>query len=279
MQEVQTQIGTVQHIIPIGGGMTNQNYKLETTSGNYVLRLPGAKTALLGIDRQAEFTCSSIAYGIGIGAEPIAFLAQHQAILMRFLENTETLTPESATKNLKAIVKTLKKLHAAPAFPKSFSVFQTILEYHELALEYQVKFPSDTNKILSQIQQIENLLEPSAIVTPCHNDLLPANILLNQQLYFIDWEYAGNGNQLFDLANLAANLELTDTAPLLEFYYDQVNPQKQLELHLMRFVSDAREAFWGFLQSGISSLEFDFLEYANTHLERFRQAMTRETIK
>jgi thiamine kinase-like enzyme len=138
-----------------------------------------------------------------------------------------------------------------------------------------VQFPSDTNKILEQIQQIENLLEPNAIVAPCHNDLLPANILLNQQLYFIDWEYAGNGNQLFDLANLAANLELTDTTHLLEFYYGQINPQTQHELNLMRCVSDAREAFWGFLQSGISSLEFDFTKYANTHLERFRQAMAK----
>ena len=39
----------------------------------------------------------------------------------------------------------------------------------------------------------------------------------------------------------------------------------------MRLASDLREAFWGFLQSGISTLEFDFRAYALKHLERFLQ--------
>ena len=32
-----------------------------------------------------------------------------------------------------------------------------------------------------------------------------------------------------------------------------------------------RESFWGFLQSGLSTLDFDFREYAIKHLERFLQ--------
>jgi hypothetical protein len=48
------------------------------------------------------------------------------------------------------------------------------------------------------------------------------------------------------------------------------------QLHLMRLASDLREAFWGFLQAGISSLEFDFMEYGEKHLERFRQNVEAE---
>jgi hypothetical protein len=36
----------------------------------------------------------------------------------------------------------------------------------------------------------------------------------------------------------------------------------------MRAVSALREATWGYLQAGVSSLEFDFLGYAAGHLQR-----------
>jgi thiamine kinase-like enzyme len=89
----------------------------------------------------------------------------------------------------------------------------------------------------------------------------------------VDWEYAGNGNPFFDLGNLAVNLEL-DAAQcqhLLEMYFGNSNPELRAQLHLMQLASDLREAFWGFLQAGISSLEFDFMGYGEKHLKRFRQ--------
>ena len=39
-------------------------------------------------------------------------------------------------------------------------------------------------------------------------------------------------------------------------------------LTLMRVVSDFREAMWGVLQQGISTLEVDFVAYAGEHFER-----------
>jgi hypothetical protein len=44
----------------------------------------------------------------------------------------------------------------------------------------------------------------------------------------------------------------------------------------MRLASDLREAFWGFLQAGISSIEFNFMGYGEKHLERFRQKVGAE---
>ena len=38
----------------------------------------------------------------------------------------------------------------------------------------------------------------------------------------------------------------------------------------MKCMSDFREAMWGMLQTGISSLDFDFRGYAATYFERLR---------
>jgi hypothetical protein len=37
----------------------------------------------------------------------------------------------------------------------------------------------------------------------------------------------------------------------------------------MCLASDLREAFWGYLQSGLSTLDFDYMEYGQKHLDRF----------
>ncbi len=37
----------------------------------------------------------------------------------------------------------------------------------------------------------------------------------------------------------------------------------------MKLASDLREALWGFLQSGISLLDVDYVSYGTTHLDRF----------
>jgi hypothetical protein len=37
----------------------------------------------------------------------------------------------------------------------------------------------------------------------------------------------------------------------------------------MRLASDMREAMWGFLQTRISKLNFDYQSYARRHLDRF----------
>jgi thiamine kinase-like enzyme len=126
--------------------------------------------------------------------------------------------------------------------------------------------------------RIETALQPHARECPCHNDLLPANFLDDgSRIWIIDWEYAGNGNSFFDLGNLAVNLELnhTDCERLLELYFGKTDAKLEAQLQLMRLASDLREAFWGFLQSGISTLEFDFIEYGNKHLKRFRVNVAR----
>jgi thiamine kinase-like enzyme len=273
LRDLEPYTGQVSSIVTISGGITNRNYKLETQNGVFMLRIAGERTELLGIDRADEFSSSKIAHAVGVGTEPIVFLENHAAILSRFIPDALTLDPETATARLERIVPRLRAFHDAPEIPAKFSPFETVRNYHDLALEHGVKFPDDLPRILEQMARIKNALQPHARVRSCHNDLLPANFLDDtKKIWIIDWEYAGNGNPFFDLGNLAVNLELNETACqlLLELYFGHSNLKLEAQLQLMKLASDLREAFWGFLQSGISTLEFDFIEYGNKHLERFR---------
>ena len=78
------------------------------------------------------------------------------------------------------------------------------------------------------------------------------------------------GDPFFDLGNFSVNHDLTadEDAILLEAYEGEVRAPRLARLALMRVVSDFREAMWGVLQQGISTLDVDFVAYADEHFER-----------
>ena len=80
------------------------------------------------------------------------------------------------------------------------------------------------------------------------------------------------GDPFFDLGNFSINHELTadEDADLLRAYDgpDHAAGDRLARLTLMRTVSDFREAMWGVLQQGISTLDVDFVAYAGEHFER-----------
>ena len=121
---------------------------------------------------------------------------------------------------------------------------------------------------------LENPIE----LRPCHNDLLNANFIDDgQRIRIVDWEYAGMGDPFFDLGNFSINHELgaDEDSALLAAYDgpDHVSerPARLARLTLMRVVSDFREAMWGVLQQGISTLDVDFVAYAGDHFDCSRR--------
>jgi len=78
------------------------------------------------------------------------------------------------------------------------------------------------------------------------------------------------GYPFFDLGNLSINNGLDEDAQalLLQTYFGDVRDVHRARLALMRIVSDLREAMWGVVQQAISTLDFDYVDYADRHFER-----------
>jgi len=264
-------------VTPLVGGITNQNYRVDIGGETFVLRIGGKGTHLLGIDRGRESICTAIAAQVGVGAEVIHFLADEEVLVTRFIVG-RGITPEMAAESgtLHRIVDSMKRYHAGPAFPGTFSPFETVRNYHRLALERGVSFPDTLPRVFALMAEVEYALAESGAVQikPCHNDLLASNFIDDgHTIWILDWEYAGMGDIFFDLGNFAVNQSLIDEQCelLLRFYFGEVRPADLAHLHMMRLGSDLRESFWGFLQLGISELDFDYREYGHRHLNRFLQ--------
>ncbi len=197
-------------VTPLEGGITNQNFRVAVNGQSFVLRVGGKGTHILGIDRGREHICTALAAQVGVGAEVIYFLASEDALVTRFIVG-ENLTPERAAQPamLTRVVNSIKRYHAGPAFPGTFSPFETVRTYHKLALDYGVTFPDLLPRVFTLMQQIEETLVAVQKIRPCHNDLLASNFIDDgRTIRIIDWEYAGMGDLFFDLGNFAVNQSL-----------------------------------------------------------------------
>lgn len=260
------------------GGLTNRNYLVEADGRQFVLRIGGENTSQLGIDRAQEHRCAKAVAAAGVGPEVVAFLPAHNALVTRYVAGRvlQAGSPPD-TLQLRRIARAVRAVHECVPPPglKTFSPFETVRSYFSLAQTEGVVFPGSMAAALTLLDRIEKSLPSITRPRLCHNDLLPSNFIdAGLDLRIIDWEYGGLGDPFFDLGNLAVNHNLTEAQEykLLRHYAGAVVHEDLHRMRLMRLVSDMREALWGYLQAGISSLAFDYVDYGRTHLERFLRA-------
>jgi thiamine kinase-like enzyme len=256
--------GRVESVQVLGGGITNRNYKVAAGGENYVLRISGAETEQLGIDRDVERDASLAAAELGIGPDVVAFVEPEGCLVTRFIEG------EVGRVTIAEAAELLRRFHAGRPIAGRFDSFRVVEGYATTAVEYGLALPSAYAGALELARRIEARRGPVAL-RPCHDDLLAANFINDgERVWIVDWEYAGMGDPAFDLANFSVNNELDPDGDraLLEAYGGGVDYDTHT---LMRFMSDFREAMWGVVQQALSELEFDFAAYTEEHFERLRR--------
>jgi thiamine kinase-like enzyme len=260
-------------VTPITIGITNRNFRVDIGGESFVVRLSGKDTDLLGIDRAAENEAASAAARAGVAPEVFAYLPERSALITRFVQGShipeEDLEREDV---LRAVVRSVKAIHAGPAIPSSFPVFRIVEDYRSIAEARGVTVPAAFDEVHAKAGDIERSFTARPLIDrPCHNDLLNANFLLDgDHVWIVDYEYGGMGDLFFDLGNLSINNGLSPDAQelLLRLYFGDVTDAHRARLQLMRIMSDFREAMWGVVQQAISTLDFDYVDYAGRHFAR-----------
>ena len=275
MQKVPELAGRELTLTPISGGITNRNFRVDAAGadGAWVIRLAGNDTHLLGISREVEHAATVAAAGVGVGPEVTAFIRPEGYLVTRFIVGSPvTDVAVHRPDTLRRVADSLRRIHDGPAIPGLFVPLRIADAYRALAIERGVPIPPEYDLAAAIGRRIElAFLSNPLELRPCHNDLLNANFIDDgTRIRIIDWEYAGMGDPFFDLGNFSINHELTsDEDELLLAAYDgEVRAGRLARLTLMRVVSDFREAMWGVLQQGISSLDVDFVAYAASSFDR-----------
>jgi thiamine kinase-like enzyme len=264
--------GRPANVTELGGGITNRNYKVDVDGDAFVLRIGGAKTSLLGIDRAVEYEAGRRAYEVGVGPEVVSFDPSRGWLVCRFVDGRPISLEEMRDPAVLArVVNALRSFHNAAPIPGRFDAWAVARDYREKAVRAGVEVPAEFDGAWAIAEGIRDARGERELV-PCHNDLLNANFLDDGWVRIVDWEYAGMGDRFFDLANFSVNHEFSidDDRRFLGAYFGALREADVASLRLMRYMSDFREAMWGVLQSGISDLDFDFDGYAAKHFARMK---------
>ncbi len=275
MQRIPEIAGRDLTLTALSGGITNRNFLVVAsgTTERWVIRLAGNDTYLLGISREVEHAATVAAAGVGVGPEVTAFIRPEGYLVTRFIVGSpvsdETVRrPET----LRRVADSLRRIHDGPAIPGLFIPLRIAEAYRGLAEARGVPIPREYDVAAAVGRRIElACLSAPLPMRPCHNDLLNANFIDDgTRIRIVDWEYAGMGDPFFDLGNFSINHDLTpdQDETLLAAYDGSVRRDRLARLTLMRVVSDMREAMWGVLQQGISTLDVDFVAYAGEHFDR-----------
>lgn len=272
---VSALLGPAGEVVPLEGGITNRNFRVEMGGRDVVVRVPGRATEELGIDRSAEAEAAEAAARLGIGPSVAAVVEEPRCIAVDFVDG-ETMTASGlqGDAEIALVAEILRKMHDSGAhIPTEFDVFEVVEDHAEQARRRGAALPDEYEFASGLAGRIrEKLGGPLHQPVFTHNDLLPANLIRSDDraIHLLDWDYAGMGDRFFDLANFAINAELPDAGRehLLESYFGEANDRNRATLTLMLAMSDFREAMWGVLQGVLSDLDFDFGDYAQTHFRR-----------
>ncbi|MEN8173210.1 MAG: choline kinase family protein [Chloroflexota bacterium] len=265
---------------PLTGGITNENFRIEVNGDVFVLRIPGADTELLGIVRATECAVSQAAGEIGIGPEVFYVIEPEGYLVTSFIEGHQPAPDElGKPQNINRVAEAVRRVHKMAPIPEIFSPFRVVEDATEIARRFGVDFPENFDWLIGQMNAAESALLKTPF-TPqlCHNDLLNANFLDDGQIRILDWEYAGMGDPVFDLANFSVHHEFSDEQDhwLLNAYYGEVSSANWARIKILKIISDFREAMWAMVQIGISKLDFDFRDYADTYFARTELGMQGE---
>ena len=263
-------------VTSLSGGLTNENYLVEAGGQRYVIRIPGASTELLAIDRANELHNTRAAASTGIGPAVLEHIPELDVMVLEFIPgptmSAQTLQSERMVRRM---AESFTRLHGAPRFLKNFDMFRLIEEYLRIVEEHDVRIPADYRERLPQLGDIERAVRVGALPSvSCHNDLLCENFIDDGHgLRIVDYELSGNNDPCFDLGNTAQEAGFDDglRAVLCEAYFGRLDPQQLARMNLFALMSDIGWTLWGAIQAKISTLDFDFTDY---YTARWNRALT-----
>ncbi|MFZ4509887.1 MAG: phosphotransferase [Candidatus Nanopelagicales bacterium] len=257
------------------GGITNRNYRAVTPQGDFVIRLSDPDSSLLAIDRVAEHRNSLAAAYAGAGAPVVDYLHGQGVLVVGFLEG-RTWSEEDVRRpeNFPRIAEACRRLHEGPAFASEFNMFDIQARYLLVCRERGFRLPPRYEEFLPAFDRVREAMQVLAEpLVPCNNDLLARNFIDDdERLWLIDYEYSGNNEASFEIANVwsESTLPLDHLEPLVSAYWGRHAPSKVARARLWGLASQYGWMLWASIQQAVSPIDFDFWTWG---LEKYERAV------
>jgi thiamine kinase len=211
------------------GGTVNKSYCVETGAGRFVVRLHDPLARTLGADHEREAKLHAAAASAGLAPALVHVDATHRFMVMEYVAGPVWTSQDFARpERLMQLGAALQALHAVTPPPVAPYDLPALLRAHHERLSAAV--PEESGWFSELMDRAAVALEASGTrhrsQVLIHNDLYHSNLIGEDRLYLLDWEYAAVADPLFDLATLLA-------------YYPHASPHADLLLDASRLTAVA----------------------------------------
>jgi thiamine kinase-like enzyme len=260
------------------GGVSNVSFRVSDGARHYIARV-GRDYPFHLVFREQEVAASRAAFAAGLSPEvvhagPGVSVFRHVA--------AKTYAEADVRDHFERCVEIVKRCHRDMAGritgrANVFWVFQVNRHYARLLEEAGHRHAADAPKWMAVQDEMERAQIPLPIVFG-HHDLLPGNFLDDgDRLWLIDWEYAGFGTAMFDLAGLSSNNQFTEDMELalLDQYFERRPDEAVLRsFYAMKCAAALREAMWGLVSEiYLPHTGIDYVAYAREYLGRYDKVL------
>jgi thiamine kinase len=197
----ETEIASVE---AIKHGLTNDSWVVNAANASVVVRISSADERALQIDRANEALVLAAVEQAGLGPEVLLCDPARRVLVTRLAGRVWSLSEATAERSIDSIAQMLARLHSmlVPQGISSVDLSVAVSGYQQ-TLEARGENMGPTAQSLSRrALEIAHLLTAVSRPVLCHNDVHHLNIVESSTgVRLIDWEYAGVGEPLFDLAS------------------------------------------------------------------------------
>ena len=250
------------------GGMTNQNYLVQTSSNRYIVKFFGKGTEKL-IDRQNEKFNIELLKDLKLDVENYLFDIEAGIKVNQYIENAETLNLNTIKTKFEKIAPILQTIHASGKELKGeFAPFEEIKKYESL-IQGEIYYPNYESVRKSVFSLKEELEQIGIEKKSCHIDLVPENFIEGPDghLYLIDWEYSSMNDPMWDLAALFLESEFTTDQEdsFLSYYESEQTPVSREKIRIYKILQDIIWSLWTIYKEENGA---DFGDYGITRYNR-----------
>ena len=262
----------------LSGGLSNEIWKVTDDHGPHVVRF-GDHYPFHYVDRAREAMAARAAHALGLGPE-VEYTAP--GVMVTGWVKGRTWTAEDVCARPEAIASLLKSFHIG--MPARVSGPGYIFWPFHIVRDYARQLRGTRHEPrLAKLLDINSEMEAVQVPLPVvygHHDLLPANFIGDGEVpSLIDYEYAGFGTAMFDLAGAASNAEMTpeQSDRMVSAYLGhRPDPAFRRAFAAMQCVSLVREAMWSMVSEGnLATAGVDFDSYAMENIERLDMFLDR----
>ncbi|MDP7545753.1 MAG: phosphotransferase [Alphaproteobacteria bacterium] len=262
---------------PLPGGSNGHDFLVADEAARYVVRI-GDDHPEHALFRYNEIAVSQAAHEAGLS--PALLHHEPGALIFDYLADAGTMAGQALGQgaNMDRLMGLLGQCHLdLPGHLEvpgpMFWVFHLNRRYARIIMQHGGRMAPSVARLMALNDELETAIGPIQPVF-CHNGLTAETILNDgQRIWLVNWEFGGWNDGLYDLASLAANLELeARAADEMLRRYRRLNDEEPDQASQRRFRAwKCAALIWAALWGGVGEMfadrDFDYATYSQRRLD------------